>query len=309
MVRGRDLERLVRRLDRALAGLEREAIQRLDQALRFSALRLENDLKRLYLATLVETATEGAAMREARARVLLEQVRASLTVTSGASADDVFMHLVRQSFAAGIDNAVAGLSLYGQQAVALSSGLRPEVLAQATNAAARLQHHGVEFVQRVERSIIDGIARGQGWAKTAREVRMSEGILYHEAERIVRTESIVASDTARRETYQANGVEFVQRMATMDTRVCGFCASRAGNVYRADQAPAALHPNCRCYNAPWKREWQELGLTDDSWMREHKAETLERLAEAKRKPQAGAAPFERMAGEEPPEPVWVAESW
>lgn len=305
MVRGADLERLVRRLDRQLGGIEAAAIRRLDAALRESVARMESELRRLYQQSLAETLTEGQAMREARARVLLAQTRSLLTVTDGSRADDVFMQLIRQSYGLGAENALASLSLYQQGLVALSSGIRAEVLVRATNASARLAHRGVEFGLRVERHVIDGITRGQGWARTAREIRREEGILYHDAERLVRTESLIASDEARRESYQANGVEYVQRMATMDDRVCGYCAERAGNVYRAEDAPAALHPNDRCYNAPWKPEWQEAGLTDDEWFRKHRLEAIAKAEAAGEKRRTGAAPFEKAEEREPPTPIWT----
>src|SRR5690606_27536248 len=107
--------------------------------------------------------------------------------------------------------------------------------------------------------------------------------------------------TARRETYRENGVEYVQRMATMDSRVCGYCAYRAGNVYRIDEAPAALHPNDRCYNAPWRPEWAEMGLADEEWFSNHKEASLARTQD---RAHTGAAPFERASGIEPPQPVW-----
>lgn len=244
MVRGADLERLIRRFDRVLGSIEADALRRLDAALKVSMGRLEDELRRLYRQAAAEGLTEGQALREARARVLLSQVQASLTVTNGAQADDVFMQLVRRSYAAGAENALSALSLYQQQLVALSSGIRAEVLVRATNASARLAHRGTVFAMNVEQRIIDGITRGQSWARTAREIRQAEGVLLYDAERLVRTESIIASDEARRESYQANGVEYVQRLATMDSRVCGYCAERAGSVYRATEAPAALHPNC-----------------------------------------------------------------
>lgn len=301
MASGRDLERLVRRLDRSLNTLERTAITRLANALRLSEARLEAELRRLYMASLEETLTSGAALREARARLLLQQVRASLDVTAGAAADDVFTALVREAYAAGMDNAIAALSLYQQQVVSLSAGVRIEAAVRATNAAARLAQHGTVFAEKAEQLIIDGIVRGQGWGRTARELRRETGKTLRQTEMIVRTESITASDSARRDSYRENGVEYVQRMATMDERVCGYCAYRAGNVYRVEDAPAAIHPNDRCYNAPWKPEWQELGLTDDEWFRQHRAEAIERSGE---KPKSGAAPFEKSEGRPAPQPVW-----
>lgn len=305
MPTGPQVEALVRRFDRALTILEDDARHRLDAGLRAARERLEAELRRRYADALRDTGTAGAALREARARVLIQQVRALLDVTSGLPVDDTFAQLVRASYQLGVDNALATLSLYERGLVGLSTTVRAEVLVRAANASARLARHGREFAEAAERLIIDGITRGRGWGRVAAEIRRETGVARAAAEMTVRTESIIASDEARRDAYAANGVEYVQRMATMDDRVCGWCAARAGNVYRADEAPVALHPNDRCYNAPWKPEWQELGLTDDEWFREHKRKTIERAEAAGEKLHTGPAPFERAEGRDPPRPVWT----
>ena len=305
MPSGPQLERLVRRFDRALTILENDAVRRLDAALRLSLDRLEAELRRLYTAGLSESAGASIAIREARARLLIQQVRSLLDITAGSAADDTFTMLVRSSYQLGVDNALASLSLYEQSATLLTATVRAETLVRAANAAARLARHGREFAETAERLIIDGITRGRGWTRTARELRRETGVTRWKAEQIIRTESIVASDTARRDSYAANGVEYVQRMATMDDRVCRYCSYRAGMVYRVEEAPGALHPNCRCWNAPWKPEWQELGLTDDAWFREHREEAMRRARAEGEEPTAAAAPFERSEGIDPPTPIWT----
>lgn len=302
MARGSDLERLIRRFDRQLTGLENTAVRSLKRALRESQTRLENELRRLYTLALNDAAGAGSALAEARARVLLEQVRASLQLLRGVPVETVLANLSRDAYQAGAQNALSALTASQLDTVALSATVRVDVAVRASNAAARLAHHGAEFARKSEQIIIDGIVRGRGWTSTARELRKATGTTARHAETIVRTESLIASDTARRDTYQANGVEYVQRMATADNRVCGWCAARAGNVYRVDEAPAALHPNDRCYNAPYRPEWAEMGLADEEWFRKHKAEAQKRSNEPLR---TGAAPFEKAEGREPPQPVWT----
>lgn len=301
MPAGQRLEAILTAFDHDLRRLERNAIARLDSALRLAAKRLEAELRISYLAAL-QDATGSALLREARARILLEQVRGALDLTTGADANSVFAQLVGDSFDLGARNAVDALGVYQASVVGLSSNARLNVAARATQTSRRLAHHGEAFALQAEELIIDGVVRGRSWSKTASELRHAVGTTRHHAESIVRTESVTASDAARREAYRENDVEYVQRMATADNRVCGYCAARAGNVYRLEDAPAALHPNDRCYNAPWRQEWQELGLTDDEWFREHRRETIERSG---KEPNYGPAPFERAAGVTPPEPVWV----
>ena len=301
MPTGERLESIVRRFDRTLTTLERDAIRRLDTALRSSAIALEEQLRALYNLAVNEARDGSAAFREARARTLLAQVRGALIITDGTPADDAFGVLIRRSYELGAANASVMLGEYGVTA-ALTTLAPLDAAARATNASARLAQHGAEFAQRAERIIIDGIIRGRGFTPTARELRRETGITRSAAERIVRTETIAASDEARRDTYRENGVEQVQHMTTMDDRLCGYCASRAGRVYDIGDAEVPLHPNCRCYLAPWKSEWQDAGLTDDAWFKEHRSKSRDRTLDPIR---TGPAPSERWRGRTTaPTPVW-----
>lgn len=304
MPSGRRLEALVRAFDRDLSRLERDAIVRLDGALRVAAQRLEAELRRYYALALDDAQmTTSLLLREARARVLLQQVRGALDLTTGTNANQVFTQLVGDSFDLGTRNALEMLTAYQQSLVGVSSGARLMVAARATQTSARLAHHGQDFAIKTEQLVIDGIVRGRGWGPTARELRREVGITQWKAEQLVRTESVNAADDARRDTYARNGVEYVQRIAVMDASVCAYCAARAGNVYRLEEAPVALHPGDRCFNLPWKPELQELGLTDDDWMRDHHAKAIEKSG---KEPNHGVAPFERSAGlTTPPKPVWT----
>jgi len=320
MVTGRTIERQVRSLDRQLDGLERAAIRRLDDGLRQAAIQLEQQIATLYRRALEEASGAGAAVAEARARVLLAQARALLTITNGTAAESTFGTLVREVHAASIESAVAALEPYQRQAVAATARLPVDTAVAATrvstrlteigntrvaNAAARLAQHGDKAARAIERHITSGIIQGRGWRRTATDIRREVAITRRSAETIVRTESVIASDTARRDTFTETGVEYVQRIATQDSRVCPYCAARAGNVYRVGEAPAAIHPNDRCYNAPWRREWHELGLTDDAWASEHAEDTVQRLDG---KPNSGAAPFEKAEGKQPPKAIWTPAS-
>jgi hypothetical protein len=114
-----------------------------------------------------------------------------------------------------------------------------------------------------------------------------------------------AMDSAARDTYRQNGVEYVQRIGTQDKLICPFCAARVGNVYEVDKAPSSLHPRDRCYNAPWRKQWAEMGLVDEAWVQKHKADIMARLAEQGKKPDYGLAPFERLNGMlSPPKVIW-----
>jgi SPP1 gp7 family putative phage head morphogenesis protein len=298
---GRRLEALVRQLDRTLNTVERQAITRLDSALRASAVRLEDELRRLYTLARDAGATESIAFREARARALLTQVRGALDLTGSAQGQFAFGELGRASYVAGAENATRALSAYGTT-TALPTLAPLSAAARATNATARLAAHGSTFAQRAEAIVIDGLIRGRGFRPTASELRRETGILRYQAERIVRTESIAAADEARRDTYKEAGVEAVQVFSTADERLCGYCANRSGRVYKLGDIEVPFHPNCRCYLAPWRQEWQDAGLTDDEWAAEHRKKSLDRANEPQK---TGPAPSERWRGvTEAPTPVW-----
>lgn len=304
MLSGPRLERSIRAFDRELALLERSAIARLDGHLRFAAGRLEAELRRLYGTALADLkTTDHRLLREARARLLLEQVRAGLDLTTGAQANSVFTGLLTDSFDLGARNALLVLSEYQQQLVSLSSNARLTVAARATQASARLAHHGADFALKAEQLVVDGIVRGRGWGRVSTELRRETGITRWKAEQIVRTESVSAGHDARTATYQENGIEYGQWVSVMDSVVCGYCAERSGKVYELEDIVLPAHPGCRCYTSPWKREWAELGLTDDDWYQEHRKTAL---SKTKAKPTGSKpSPFEKAAGmTTAPKPVW-----
>lgn len=322
MVNGSTIDRLIRRADKQLNHLEHDAIVRLNESLRESARNLERKVQRLYMQALEDTAGQGAALAEARARVLLQEVRALLTITDGTPADNVFNTLIRESHQVGLDNALAVLEPYQQQMVVLTGSVPVEVAAAATqtsprlvelgnarvaNAKARLIQHGTEAARAIERHVIDGIVRGQGWRKTAREVRREVGITRRAAETLVRTESVTASHNARTIRYRESGVTLATWYSTLDQRVCGYCAAKSGQTFKLEDVYIPAHPSCRCYAAPYREEWQELGLIDNEFLQKHREGAI-----AKAKEQGHTihynepSPFERAAGlTKAPEPVWT----
>lgn len=305
IVTGGQLVEQARRFDAGLQKLEEVARTRIDAALKASTAKLEQDVKRYYNEARVAGATESAVYREARARALLAQTD-SLTLATRAVAapyDNSMGLMVRDAWAAGAQDASKLLSMHGLEALGMHATIPEGAVLAATNASARLAHRGVVFAQAAESAVIGGLLRGQAWSHTARELRATTGILRYEAERIIVTESVRASDQGRQDTYAANGVEHVQFLSTLDDRLCGYCAYRSGVVYVMGDVEAPLHPFCRCLLLPWRKEWQEDGLTDDAWFSEHRTSSLERTED---RPRRGASPAERWKGlTRAPTPVWI----
>ena len=316
MPTGRQVESVVRRFDRALLQLEAEAITALRSALSASARELEDELARLYRRARAGTASVGAPIREAQARLLLEQVRAmNLTLNLGRNLpiETVLAQLQAGAANAGAANALAMLSLHGQAVAGLAGGVNVGAVAAATRVSARLQDIGAARVangtarllqhteaaaRAIEQHIISGITTGRGWTSTASAIRKDVRLLNHEAERLVRTESVTAADSSRRDQYRQHGVEHVRVLATMDDRVCGYCALRSGRIYSVDEIELPFHPNCRCTTVPVRPDWVAAGIDDPDWYDEHHAATVAKAREQGHKIHTGPAPSERWRGRE-----------
>lgn len=308
MLTGRQLHNLLRQHDAALNRLEQEALQVLLSAVKSVTVRLENELRALYNNILDGTASAGAAVREAQVRMMLEQLDIMRFRIGSHVVTEPLESLVTRSYREGRGMTARMLRRYGTE-ITLSGLIPVETAVRAANAAARLTNHSTEFARTAERFIIEGIIEGRSWRDTTRLLARETSKRLYETERIVRTESVWAADEARRDAYRETGIGYVQRIAVLDDRVCEFCAARAGRIYRVDDAPAALHPFCRCFNAPIKREWVDEGLVDLAWVDEHAAAVK---AESRRVNGRVArvntrAPFERLNNQRAPRPVALRE--
>lgn len=322
MVTGAQVERVVRRFDRVLVTLENEAITALRTSLNQSAIALEAELKRLYLRALEGTASAGAPIREAQARMLLEQVRAmqlTLDASRGLPVETVLARLQAGAGSAGSQQAMALLGLYEQGVATLQGALNVDAILAATrvssrlteigaarvaNGGARLLQHTEAASRVIEQHVIDGVTRGQGWTVTARNIRKEVKLLNYEAERIVRTESMTASADARHTRYLESGVTKARWISTLDERTCFYCAYRSGRLYDLDDIILPAHPQCRCQSLPWRPDWAAAGIDNPEWYEEHRREALKKAEEGGHRPTYGPSPGERWAGRtEAPRPV------
>src|SRR5690606_3284823 len=94
-------------------------------------------------------------------------------------------------------------------------------------------------------------------------------------------------------------------VATMDDRLCAFCAGRAGRAFKIEDIVIPAHPQCRCTMVPIKQEWIDEGLVDEEWFIEHRKEAESMLGEGVA-PRTDLSPGEKYVGRaEAPQPVWV----
>lgn len=117
-----------------------------------------------------------------------------------------------------------------------------------------------EAQERIEESLITGLARGKNPRVIAREIRDDLDGNKVRAQTIARTEILRSYREASRANYKANDdvVVGVIRIETLDSRTCPLCWALHGEKRTLDE-PFATHPNCRGTDIPVLDP--ELGLS------------------------------------------------
>lgn len=136
----------------------------------------------------------------------------------------------------------------------------------------RLAKHGEDFAQRASQVVARGIAEGRPTGNMVQDLSNELDIVKSRSSTIVRTESLRAYNKAADYYYSQNNIQLVAWYATSDDRTCAFCTPRAGNVYRRGDVEAPLHPNCRCYLAPWSETVAEMDPDYVATIKRHKRE-------------------------------------
>lgn len=296
------IARRIKSTDALIGGFEAKTISAVELAMDAAFRRLEREFRRKWVEV------EGLDISgQNRAILLLEQINSYLQLLPGdsGSIDKLYEDLVTDCQIAGIDFGASTIeSITGFAAATVKPNLKA-IAYQSQDASKRLYRHSTDFQLAASRVIEQGLVGGSGVAKVADQLRRELGVTKSKAETIARTESMSAMDSATRDTYRKNGVEYVQRIGTQDDRICPICAARVGNVYPADKAVAVIHPRDRCYSAPFSPVWVEMGLVDMDWLGNHRAESIAALGD--KSPDYGPSPFERMAGQLPIKPVWTVD--
>ena len=329
---GLNLDRLTTRVTRAVARSEREYALEMRAYIQTAHARLQEDLRRGWPDRLRES---SRVWREARARELLAQVQPALDALRLDNEMGPAFRTIQAAIDAGtrleaeqsraIFEAYARSSRDGRTAAEIREFITgPRVpwgaiedqtrnFAQGRNTLVRLHNYTEEAFQKINTAVVNGLVRGDGYRKVAREVRravigepVGRGGLAYQAETIARTELLSSLNVAKQERLEATGITEVIWVATADERVCEFCGGRSGYVYRLQDVIIPAHPRCRCTTAPFKREWVEAGVLDMGDLRQHRADVLAEYREAVGDEDArfstGATPFERSAGRERPRP-------
>jgi SPP1 gp7 family putative phage head morphogenesis protein len=293
------IARLIKNTDNLIGSFESRTIRAVESAMDASFRQLEREFRRKWLSL----ESQDLAGKD-RAILLINEIRQYMQLLpSDSTVEGLYQDLMKDCQIAGITIGSNSLSeIQGFSASTVNPNLSA-IAFQSRDAAARLSRHSQDFQLRASAVIQQGLVGGSGVAKVAEMLRRELGVTKAKAETIARTESMSAMDSASRDTYKANGIEYVQRIGTQDDRICPYCAARVGNVYPVDKAPAIIHPRDRCYNMPFSPAWIDLGLVDMDWLQSHRAASIASMGD--KAPNYGPSPFEQMAGQRSPAPTWT----
>lgn len=126
-----------------------------------------------------------------------------------------------------------------------------------------LERLGAASKSALERQVRLGIAAGETTPQIARRVRGVTDLARGSAIAVTRTIVGHAAAVGRDAAYEANAdlLQGVQWVATLDTRTCPTCAPLDGKVFKVGEGPRpTLHVQCRCSTAPVLKSWSQLGI-------------------------------------------------
>ena len=190
--------------------------------------------------------------------------------------DTIFYRLLDTSTGYGYDIAKLLTTDFSDRQINVAIPLEA-VTAGAKTAHGYLRKHGQKFAETSAEIVMQGMAEGRPTDKIIQDMRRRLGVTKARAAMIVRTESLRAYNEASNNYYAQMGIEEVSWYATSDDRVCPWCAPRAGQIYKRTEVTAPIHPQCRCYLAPYLPELAAIDKTHREAPAKHRVEVRREL--------------------------------
>lgn len=212
--------------------------------------------------------------------------------------DQIFYNLLNTSTGYGYDIAKLLTADFSDRQINASIPLEA-VTAAAKSAHGYLRKHGQTFAETSTEIVMQGMAEGRPTDKIIQDMRRRLGVTKSRAAMIVRTESLRAYNEAADNYYSMMGIEQVSWYATSDDRVCPWCAPRAGKIYKRTDVTVPIHPQCRCYLAPYSPELAAIDKTHREAPEKHRAEVRRELELARIPSLNKPASFEQIV----PQPI------
>jgi len=112
-----------------------------------------------------------------------------------------------------------------------------------------------KLVSSIQTDLIQAVTRGDTHAEMTNKLADRMKTSRYNAGRLVRTETTYINAVATKDAYRENGVDKVEIIGTLDSRVCDLCSSMDGMIidmktYEPGVTVPPFHPMCRCTTAP-----------------------------------------------------------
>lgn len=117
--------------------------------------------------------------------------------------------------------------------------------------SSRVWDNKAQLITSMKSELTAGIVKGDGIYKVADRLDKRLDVGKSQTQRLARTEYMHALNAGQLETYQENGYDKLEWVASEDGKGCGICHLRNGKQYNIDGVPVLpAHPNCRCTMIP-----------------------------------------------------------
>lgn len=130
------------------------------------------------------------------------------------------------------------------------------------NYSKSLYAHCKHFSEDLRQNLTVGLIRGESLDRMASRIHKRMGVAYSAAKTLVRTETAYIFEKATKEAYEANGIEWYEYLATLDSRTSEACQELDGKHFKVkDAVPGKnyppMHPNCRSTTVCWFPDEEE----------------------------------------------------
>lgn len=261
-----DMKSVVRGLSKASGITEDEAQKLLNEK---ESCKQYKDLIKLYDETEDELAKKDIALKinhqaygarmtrleELKQNVYKHLMRAQNTELAQHKA--LHAETLQRSYYSNIHNIAKGFDVGINFAVLPKKAIDKALSAKwlGSNYSKRIWNNNTQFIDKVQRTITDGITAGHSIDRMANKlldyVRIEGTGQRYVAERLARTETAHFMAEGQLEAYREAGIEKYQFVAALAENTCIDCGNMDGEIILVSEARAGdnyppIHANCRC---------------------------------------------------------------
>lgn len=287
--------KLLEEYDKALEGLEEEAIERLHRAMDITFRQLTDKLTKTY-----PKIAKVPSLLPAQRELLLTQELGDLLSLINPAEEEYYQgrlkELINGSHDLGQDTVEKLIREIDPDFKVGSFTKLPQAAAAiaADNSYKRLARYGEVFKAQATQVITQGLIQGWGNKRIAQALKQATNTTKSNAEMIARTESAHAAIGAAQRRYQDTGIKYGIWVSVL-TEVCPWCVSRSGKIFELREIVIPAHPRCRCGIIPVTPEWARSDRLDFGAIDKFSARVKSKL---KGSPRSDKAPFEIKAPQE-----------